>query len=244
MSSAADSAKPLFSDTFIMRLDCKGELTVTSKAAGWPAFHACKKISPVWSYCRVVSFSVHRWQIPSKMIYIILFRIRSWREIISPRRWRDTAWSPITSRVPDLKKGHFRSRTILYPVDIWEQQGTQRKIGVVPELEWGLRITRHQSVVEKGNVSELLLLWNFVFLTSCRRLSYQVPPEFFFERDVIAILLTSPTALANEVSSAGLWTVNFSTRTEDWKTDPTYAAWTWSADRLIPTPILLIGRHA
>ena len=34
LSSVADSAKPLFSDAFIMRLDCKGEVTVTSKAAG------------------------------------------------------------------------------------------------------------------------------------------------------------------------------------------------------------------
>ena len=46
LSSAADSAKPLFSDAFKMRLDCKGEVTVTSKAAGWPALHTGKKISP------------------------------------------------------------------------------------------------------------------------------------------------------------------------------------------------------
>ena len=38
--------------------------------------------------------------------------------------------------------------------------------------------------VEKEIVSELFPLWNFVFLTSCQRLSYQVPPEFFFEKDM------------------------------------------------------------
>ena len=46
LSSAADSAKPLFSDAFIMILDCEGEVTVTSNAAGWSAFHTGKKISP------------------------------------------------------------------------------------------------------------------------------------------------------------------------------------------------------
>ena len=30
-------------------------------------------------------------------------------EIISPRPWHDTAWSSITSRVPNLQKGHFFS---------------------------------------------------------------------------------------------------------------------------------------
>ena len=34
LCTAADRAKPLFSDAFIMRLDCKGEVTITSKAAG------------------------------------------------------------------------------------------------------------------------------------------------------------------------------------------------------------------
>ena len=67
---------------------------------------------------------------------------------------------------------------------------------------------------------------------------------FLWEGHVVAIFLNSSTALTNEMSSVGLWPVNFSTRTEDWKTDPTYAAWTWFADRLIPTPVLLIGRHA
>ena len=45
LSSAADSAKPLFSDALIMGLDCKGEVTITSKVAVWPAFHTGKKIS-------------------------------------------------------------------------------------------------------------------------------------------------------------------------------------------------------
>ena len=67
---------------------------------------------------------------------------------------------------------------------------------------------------------------------------------FLWEGYVSETLLNRSTVLTNEMSSIGLWPVNFSTRTEGWKTDPTYAAWTWSARRLIPTPVLLMGRRA
>ena len=38
VSSAADRAKALFSDAFMIKFDFKGEAMVTSNAAGWPAF--------------------------------------------------------------------------------------------------------------------------------------------------------------------------------------------------------------
>ena len=111
--------------------------------------------------------------------------------------------------------------------------------------EWGLGITRQQTVAEKEIANEVFLVWNFVFLTSCRRLSYQVVVlNFFWEGYFVAISSNVLIALTIEMFSVGLLPVNFSTRTEDWKTEPTFAAWTWSADRPILTPVLLIGMHA
>ena len=44
------------------------------------------------------------------------------------------------------------------------------------------------AAIEKEIANELFLSWVFVFLTSCRRLSYQqVLTEFFFERDMSQI---------------------------------------------------------
>ena len=111
LSSAADRAKPLFSDAFKTRLGCRGEVTVTFKNASWPLFHTGKKISPGLELLSGSKFFCS--EMGDKRVLeqadIILSRIRSWQEIISPRPWHDTAWSPITSRVPDLQKGHFLS---------------------------------------------------------------------------------------------------------------------------------------
>ena len=97
----------------------------------------------------------------------------------------------------------------------YELHGIYWKIGVVPEFEWGLRITRHQTVVEKEIANGFFLLWKFVFLTSCRRLIYHIFPELFLGGYVVAISPNSSIALKNELSSVGLWLVFFSTRTED-----------------------------
>ena len=141
-----------YSDAFIMRLDCKGEVMVTSKAAGWPAFHIGKKISPgleLLSSSKLFCSEMGDKRAP-KQVDIILSCIRSWQEILSPRPCMKPQGRPLHLESQIYKKDIFsRSRTILHPVDIWEQNGTHWKIGVVPELEWGLRITRHQTALEK-----------------------------------------------------------------------------------------------
>ena len=111
LPSAADSATPHFSDAFIMRPDCKGEVTATSKASGWPAFHTGKKKLPGQEL--LLGSKLFCSQMGDKrapeQVDIILYCKRSRQEIILPRPWHNTAWSPITFRGPDLQKGHFLS---------------------------------------------------------------------------------------------------------------------------------------
>ena len=248
LSSVAERAKPLFSDAFIMGLDCKGEVTVTSEAAGRPLFQTGKKISPgleLLSGSKLFCSEMGDKRAPEQAD-IILSRIRSWREIISARPWHDTAWSPITSRVPDLQKGHFLSFSYNFtPSRYLRATRNSLEDRCSPRAGMGAADNQAPDCGRERDCKRAFSLKELCFPNKLSKAELSSSSWIFlWEGYVVAILLNSSTALTNEMSSVGLWPVNFSTRTEDWKTDPTYAAWTWSADRLIPTPVLLIGRHA
>ena len=231
-----------------MRLDCKGEVTVTSKAAGWPAFHTGKKISPRLEL--LLGIKLFCSQMGDKRAAdhadIIFSRIRSWQEIISPRPWHDSAWSPITSRIPDLQKGQFLSLSYNFKPSQY-LRATRNSLEDRCSPRAGMGAADNQAPV-CGWERECKRAFSLMELCFPNKLSKAELSSsswiFLWEGYVIATSLISSTALTNETSSVGLWPVNFSTGTEGWKTGATYAAWTWSADRLIPTPVLLIGRHA
>ena len=226
LSSAADRAKPLFSDAFIMRLDCKGEVTVTSKAAGRPLFHTGKKISPgleVLSGSKLFCSEMGDKRAPEQAD-IILSRIRSWGEIISPRPWHDTAWSPITWST-DLQKGHFLSFSYNFtPSRYLRATRNSLEDRCSPRAGMGAADNQAPDCGREGDCKRAFFLMELCFPNKLSKAEFSSSSWIFlWEGYVVAISLNSSTALTNEMSSVGLWPVNFSTRTEDWKTDPTYA---------------------
>ena len=96
---------------FFHRACVQVEMMVKSSAACWPDFPTGKIMSPDLElllgsklFCSLIG---DNWT-PQK-VDVILFYIRSWLAIISPRPLHDTTWSPFTYGVQGLQKWFWRS---------------------------------------------------------------------------------------------------------------------------------------
>ena len=87
LSSAASSAYPAWVAALVRELDCSDEVTVTSNAAGFPAFQVGTKMSPGRDWLSGIRFffSYTGERFADEQADTILSRIRSCLAIASPR---------------------------------------------------------------------------------------------------------------------------------------------------------------
>ena len=105
-SSAANSAKPLFSTVFAIWFGCKRETVVTSN--GWPAFHTGWIISPSLGFCRIVNLYSQKWEtversrrpiMASEAIMTILYAIMTSNQTTPTMAWSGSISHYVESQI-------------------------------------------------------------------------------------------------------------------------------------------------
>ena len=150
------------------------------------------------------------------------------------------AWLLITSRVPDLQKGHFLSLSyILKHRRLLKAAQISLEDRCSPRARMGDADNQALDCGREKGCARAFSLMKLCFPNKSSKAKFSSSSwNFLWEGCVVAISLEFSVALTNKMSSIGLWLVKFFATTEEWKMEPTYAACTWSADRLNPTPVL------